>query len=496
MSERRQENAALVCGLVALALACITLAPLLSYAGWNPSVLVHMPPGDGPVQRLVRQANPDFVFVSVWDYYDGAEHYGVARDPLGLGSVHRIYPDPADLAYRYDHPAYPWLASLASLGYAPRLPQVMLWLNLALFVLSGYLMSLLAVEVGRSPWWGLLVALDPGLLMALALDTTEITLAAAMLLGLLLWLRHHRAAGAAIAAACFAKEIGWALPVGLGLYEMTTFVRAEYPTLIGTLEHRTAALLAAARQRGLPRRLLVLSAGPALSSLWFAYVEIVIIPAAGHPARDAVRSLIQVPLRLLPVAAVWALPLLAAGVVLLIRRAPRLFGTRLSLIWVIVLVGVGLSLVWLGLVALEPLGLNGHVGGASYWASIAVPLVAKRLGFSGFALAPLSSVGDALVAAAGSSFRTDRFMLPFGFGMPPLAIAVTVLFLLGLIASLRLRTPLQAVLAIAALPMLSLYPMALLFPENLIRTIAVPLLLLALALLARRNNFEDVAAAQ
>ena len=126
----------------------------------------------------------------------------------------------------------------------------MVWINVALFALSAYLLSRIAVELGRSPWWGLLSVFNPGLIVALTLDTTEITLAAAMLLGLLLWLRHQRLAGVVIAAACFAKELGWALPVGIGLVEVADVARRWYrssvPPLCVALLRRSPQLLAAA----------------------------------------------------------------------------------------------------------------------------------------------------------------------------------------------------------------------------------------------------------
>jgi len=488
------ETVALLCAVTALAMACVALVPQLAYAGWKTSALVRMDAQEAPLRGLVHDADPGFVLVSPWDSYDGAEYYLVARDPLGVGSVHFVHPNAADLSYRYEHPGYPWLAFLFSLGNAPVLPDVMVWLNLALFVLSAYLMSLLAVQIGRSPWWGALVALDPGLLMALGFDTTEITLAAAVLLGLLLWLRRHPAAGVAIAAACFAKEIGWALPVGLGLYEMTAFVRAQYPSIGGTWRHRTASLVAAARQSGLLRRLLVLSAGPALSSLWFAYVEIVISPNAGPTSlpRDVPRSLALIPVRLLPVAAVWALPLLAAGAAMLVKRPSRRARPRLPLAWLLAPAAVAMLLGLFALVALVPFGLGGTLGRAA----AAITLLGQRLGFRFFWLAPVSGLVQTLTIGARSSFGAAGVQLPLGLGMPPVAIAVTGLFLLGLLAALRLRTPAEATFVIVALPMLSLYPAALLYPEDLIRTVAVPFLLLALALLARRNNFEDVAAAE
>ena len=52
--------------------------------------------------------------------YDGQFYWGIAVDPLALGSVHRYFDKPS---YRYGHPLYGWLGWLVSGGQATAAPR-------------------------------------------------------------------------------------------------------------------------------------------------------------------------------------------------------------------------------------------------------------------------------------------------------------------------------------------------------------------------------------
>jgi len=482
---RRQENIPFLCGFAALVMACIALAPLLLPVGWNTSILIHAPAGS-VVFLAGRQSNPDFLGVATNSAYDGVAYYAIARDPLGRG------PLPATInlmAYRYEHPGYPWLALLLSTGEIPWLPDTMVWLNLGLFVLSAYLFSLLAAQTGRSPWWGLLPVLNPGLLVALAFDTTEIALAAAMLLGLLLWLRGSRFAPLAIAAACFAKELGWALPIGLGLYETARFARAWYA---GQADWRRG-LPAAGPAAGLLRRLALLMIGPALCSLWYGYVDIVIAPrTVGRfylAPPSLLHALMAIPIRLLLVAGVWSLPLLAALAVAALRsrlaaRRARLASRALLLL----LPGVALLLVAIAWQAGRTGSLVDRIGSAQTAGQIVVGALAARAGVEYYNLAPLTGIARTMLHGAAVSLAPATEPASLSMWIVPAVLATGGLFVLALVASLRLRSAPQGVSLILALPMLSLSPVFLEYPEDLLRVIAVPALFAALALMARSQS--------
>jgi hypothetical protein len=104
-----------------------------------------------------------------------------------------------------------------------------------------------------SPWWGLAIALNPGLLFAVSADTGESVQVALMLLAFLAWLRGRWLwAGVVITLGCFTKEALLLLPLGLFLWEALRFALGERPTDVG-------------------RRLAALVCGPVLYGVWVAY---------------------------------------------------------------------------------------------------------------------------------------------------------------------------------------------------------------------------------
>ena len=493
----RRERVALCCSLIALVVVCAALAPRLAYAGWKPSVFVHL--GEGQmIDSLARTATPDFVIVSTYATYDGVVYYALARDPIGLGAAHHLV---NFAAYRYDHPLYSWAVFLVSLGYAPWMPSAMFWLNLGLFALTAYIVSLLAVQLGRSPWWGLLPALSPGLLTALFFDTTEVTLAAAAALGVLLWLQRHRAAVPALVACCLAKELGWAVPVGLGLFEVARFLREERLPAGEMAARRLDRLIAAARSAGLGRRLALLAAGPILASAWIAYVEIVVGTAGDplpRPAQRLAPVLVRALLRLIPAGGAWLLPLAAAAGGLLLRRV-RSRGLRLGL-W-LAIATAGLAALLLVLLPPAPEQARGPLQPA--WAAgvaarEALAHAPARFGIAGYNFFPLSDVWVSLREEASRGLRpltalpeADRGPnLLLSMGMLPVTLAIAAAFSFGLLRALRLRAPVQGILLLMALPMLGLPTNTLEYPENLLRTTAVPLVFLGLSLIAPEGAGE------
>ena len=81
------------------------------------------------------------------------------------------------------------MASLLSLGNPVLIPYVFLLLNLVGMATAAAAVSLIGRELGFSPWAGLLVALNPGLVYATTIDTSEPVAAALLAVALLLWIR-------------------------------------------------------------------------------------------------------------------------------------------------------------------------------------------------------------------------------------------------------------------------------------------------------------------
>jgi len=242
---------AVACGAAAVAACGVAVFAVLSTPGWRLSTLVRMSRPE-PIAALARKADPNFSFVDRQAHYDGVYFYAMALDPFGRGEAHTLIDRPA---YRYGHVGYSWLAGIASFGRASALPAALLGVGLLAAGVAGFAASLLATELGLSGWFGLAVALSPGIVFAITADTSEPVGLALTLLGLLWWIRGRWIFGAvALAAACMTKEPLAVVPAGLAIWE----------------------LLERARGRGsqcLVGRLGALAAGPALLLGWFVYLR-------------------------------------------------------------------------------------------------------------------------------------------------------------------------------------------------------------------------------
>lgn len=242
---------ALACAAVAVAVSGVAVIASISIRQWRPSALVRMS-GSEPMAALARETDPSFAFVPPEGHYDGVYFYAIARDPLARGEAHHLI-DRA--AYRYGHAGYGWLAWLASGGRAPAVPAALLGLGLAGAAVAAAAASLLSRELGWSGWGGLLVALNPGIVYATTVDTSEPVGLAVLALALVAWLRaKHGRAGAWLVAACLMKEPFLLVPAGLAVWEGIEWARGRRGPDVG-------------------RRLAALAAGPVAFGIWYLYLR-------------------------------------------------------------------------------------------------------------------------------------------------------------------------------------------------------------------------------
>lgn len=240
-----------VCGFVA---ACAGVLVILATQNghFSPTALVNIAATD-PMARLAREADPSFDLVTPRQHYDGTYYYAIARDPMLLGTEHKLI-DQA--TYRYGHPFHGWLAGVLSAGQATAVPIALLALSVCGLAIAGWGFSRLALQYGKSPWVGLVVAFSPGLLYAATVDTSETVGAALIALSFLAWLRHRITIAAFLMVAlCLDKEPYITVPLGILAWEM----------------------LQACRRRELPNRwaakIPALAAGPIALSAWYLYVH-------------------------------------------------------------------------------------------------------------------------------------------------------------------------------------------------------------------------------
>jgi hypothetical protein len=207
----------LACAFAALLTSGVGVLVSLNEEHWNTTGLVQM--WDKlPLSRLAVRDQPGFLLRGSAGHYDGAFFYAVARDPLATGQAHRLVPQ---APYYWGHPAYGWLAWLASAGGRPSaVPDALLAVGLLCLFVAGGAASVLARALGWSAWGGLVVALNPGLVFAVYSDTSESLGAALLLLALAAYTTGRRGwTVALLAALCFDKEPLVLVPLAIGAWE-------------------------------------------------------------------------------------------------------------------------------------------------------------------------------------------------------------------------------------------------------------------------------------
>lgn len=239
-----------LCGAAALAVTLLTQLGS-RWGGFHPSLLLNVANTDA-IAGHIRTLDPAFRFTTTSDHYDGVYFWAMAQDPFALGQAHGLI----DLAaYRYGHPLYSWVAGLLSLGHAPALPWIFWMLSLLSMAGAAVVLSRLALRLGASPWWGLIVTMSPGLLFSASTALTEPAQVAVVGLLVLRWLddrAHPVGLGLLVAAMCLLKEPLLLVVVGLGLHLLGSMVR---------------------QRRLLWGRCLALLAGPIALGLWLLVIR-------------------------------------------------------------------------------------------------------------------------------------------------------------------------------------------------------------------------------
>lgn len=214
---------AAACAAAAIAVSAAAVVLTIGFAGWEPSILVRMSEIE-PMAEIARSHDPDFVLVPPEAHYDGVYFYAIALDPFGRNED--VYTRIDLYEYRYGHPGYGWMSRIVALGDAGRLPIAMLLVSLAAMGVAGWAVGRIAGELGHSPWWGLLIAVNPGLIFSVTVLNSEPLGVAVAAAGLLAWLRGRLLLGAVLfAGACLVKELFLIVPAGLLVWEIAEGVR-------------------------------------------------------------------------------------------------------------------------------------------------------------------------------------------------------------------------------------------------------------------------------
>ena len=208
----------LLCAFISLLIGVSATLLSVSVQDGKISALVRMQP-DEPMATVARDADPGFAFTPQ-GHYDGVYAYAIAIDPLARGDSPALIDFPA---YRYGRAAYGWVAGLVSVGDAAKVPLALFLINLIGLVGGSFGASLVASRLGLSPWGGLLVALNPGIIYGLTADTSEPFSAGLLAAGLLAWFGGRRILAAGLfALLCLVKEPFVAVPLGLVVWEIVS----------------------------------------------------------------------------------------------------------------------------------------------------------------------------------------------------------------------------------------------------------------------------------
>ena len=183
--------------VVALAVVLIFLALLVAEYDFNPSALI----GLGSANPLNDPASlPDNLIVFDSDGYDGQHFYHTA---LSLVRGER----PAVPAVRVQRIGYPLAVAMLSLGQERVLPYAMIAANLLAIAAGTALFARLLRRRNLSPWWSLLFALHPGMILEIQMDLA-LPMAMAFTAGAWLCWEERRlwAASALLAMALLTRE--------------------------------------------------------------------------------------------------------------------------------------------------------------------------------------------------------------------------------------------------------------------------------------------------
>lgn len=175
--------------------------------------------------------------------YDGQFVYRLALDPFTRErTAYGITLD--NPTYRQQRLGLPLAAWAVSRTGVPTSLALIL-VNAAALLAAAWAGAVLARRLGRHALWGVLVALSPGLVVAVTRDLTEPLQIGLLLLGLVAWTGRRTplttaAAVAAFTASALTRETTLAVLAGLGLWETYRLLRGpERPDALT----RAAALL-------------------------------------------------------------------------------------------------------------------------------------------------------------------------------------------------------------------------------------------------------------
>ena len=182
----------LACLLAALIALSLFTSLKLARVGFDPSLFVVA----GDRYSDPHAVPPGLAVLGGSAGYDGQFYYRLALDPLtSQPTAFGITFD--NPAYRHQRILYPTIVRLVSFGHDRFVAAAMLATNFVFFGALAWFAGSLAQSMGRHALWGLLIVVDPGLLITYSRDLVEVVEVTFVVGSLWQW-RRGRPVGATV----------------------------------------------------------------------------------------------------------------------------------------------------------------------------------------------------------------------------------------------------------------------------------------------------------
>ena len=204
--------------LVGLGIHLVVVVGLLVDNGWRPEYFVHFGHQSTMTPYAQQQIREDLL-IPHRDGHDGQTFWVLARDPFLLDTETTGPLLEGRPVYRAQRMLYPLLASPWHLAGEQALLWGLIVVNLAAVAVGSYFTAALVLDHGVPGRASLAFALNPGLLLATLLNTSE-TLSLAGAIAFIYFVRRNRIGPALVAGvlAVLAREPTWLVLAGVAAF--------------------------------------------------------------------------------------------------------------------------------------------------------------------------------------------------------------------------------------------------------------------------------------
>ena len=221
----------LAIGAISFIVTAFLVGRILAGFDWNPTATIKFAE-DAVSQTEYAEDLLGEVIVAPDAGHDGKFFFSQAMDPFYLEpGVHAVFLDRP--TYRAQRMLYPTLSSLGGLLSPMGTAWGLIVVNVLAMVVGTVFTSLVARQLGVSPWFGLVFVLNPGLIVALNIDGANIVAMAALMAGIYYVMTERvLVASLAMTASVLARETMVIAALGLALFWLYKYRKVPWAMLI------------------------------------------------------------------------------------------------------------------------------------------------------------------------------------------------------------------------------------------------------------------------